>query len=91
MKTDQFLLRPSDELIKKLRDAAIKYKRGSGQQVALEVIEHYLEFWEKVEERKLQEISKQRESLDDELKEANGGTGSGKAGKKPNKPSNKKR
>jgi hypothetical protein len=92
MKTDQFLLRPNDELIKKLRDAALRYNKSSGQQVALEVIEQYLDFWEKAEDKKLQEINRQRDSLDAELKEANGGHDSRKASsKKPSKPSNKKR
>ena len=82
MKTEQFLLRPNDALIKRLKNDASKYKRGSGQQVALEVIEHYLEFWEKAEDKKLQEIKRQRESLDMEIGESNGEIDSGGRGKR---------
>lgn len=93
MKTEQFLLRPSDDLIERLRKAARMYKRASGQQVALEVIDQYLDFWERAEDKKLQEINRQRESLDTRLlKQANSREGSGESGsKRRGKASNKKR
>ena len=51
------------DLIERYERAAEKYGRRSGNQVAGEVLEQYLEFWEQAEEGRLAVISQQREVL----------------------------
>ena len=82
MKTDQFLLRLNVELIGKLKALAEKYGKSSGQQVAVEIIEQYVDFWEEAEEAKQEVIRRQRETLEIRLKEANGSKGKGASKKK---------
>lgn len=60
---DQFLLRPSKRLINRLKALAEKYGKTSGQQVMLEVVEQYLDFWEEAEEAKQATIRGQRKSI----------------------------
>jgi hypothetical protein len=64
-KTDQLLLRPPVELIDRLEKAAEKYRKEASNrnQVAVEVLDQYLEFWEQAEEAKLAVMSQQRAGL----------------------------
>jgi predicted DNA-binding protein len=63
MDKDQFLLRPNKRLIERLKNLAVKFGKASGQQVAVEVIEQYLDFWEEAESAKQATIKRQRESI----------------------------
>ena len=60
-KTTQVNVRMPEDLVKKLEQAAQKYRRRSFNQVALEIIEDYLEFWIQAEEVKQGFIAQQRE------------------------------
>jgi hypothetical protein len=64
--TEQLLLRPRKTLIKRLEDAAGKAKRFINRnQVAIEILERYLPFWE--------EIERQHEAaVDAQFKQMNG-------------------
>jgi predicted DNA-binding protein len=74
MKTDQFLLRPSVELIEKLKALADRYSKSSGQQVAVEIIEQYVDFWEEAEEAKQAVIKRQRAAVGERVTKSKGGT-----------------
>lgn len=58
-----FMVRLDDELIRKLSSSARKYRRRSGNEVASEVIEAYLEFWEAAEDGKIAIVEQQRTIL----------------------------
>jgi hypothetical protein len=60
-KTIQVNVRMPEEMVQKLESAAQKYKRRSINQVSLEIIDYYLEFWIQAEEVKQGFISQQRE------------------------------
>lgn len=61
--TEQFKLRIPDELIAALVTAARNHNRRSAQQVAEEIIQTYLPFWEQAEQVKKNRVSQQREAL----------------------------
>lgn len=43
--TEQLLLRPKAALVRRLRDLAERYGCDSGNQVAVDIINAYLDFW----------------------------------------------
>jgi len=62
-KTVAFMLRPSAKLRQRLEDAALKYGMDSGQQVAIDTLEQYLDFWIAVQEAKRTVVKRQMDSL----------------------------
>ncbi len=63
MATKQFLLRLDEKLIAQLTDAAVRFGATSGNQVAAEVIEMYLEFWVTAKEAQQEVFEQQRAAL----------------------------
>lgn len=61
--TSQLLLRPSEELISRLERAAEAYGYRSRNEVAVEVLETYFEFWELSQQAKQEMIEQQRAVL----------------------------
>lgn len=59
----QFKMYLPPEIITSLEDAAARFSRRSGQQVAEEILTTYLSFWEQAEQLKLNRIEKQRELM----------------------------
>ncbi len=47
-----FFIRPPRQLINRLAQLADQYKKGSANQVAVEIINEYIEFWEEAEKAK---------------------------------------
>lgn len=95
--TNQYIIRPPQELIDKLRKLAGDYGRPSGNQLALEVITEYLDWWADAEQAKKDRRAEQRKILfgeegasqdkvivpvEDEAEESPSGK---KVGKKPGK------
>ena len=68
--TEQLHLRPRREIINRLHELAEKFKKPSGNQVAVEVLEEYLEFWAKAEQAKYDTIRHQRNAIDGAVKAA---------------------
>jgi len=58
--TSQLLLRPSEELISRIEKAAEAYGYRSRNEVAVEVLETYFEFWELSQQAKQEVIDQQR-------------------------------
>lgn len=48
--TEQLLIRPRQALVRRLRDLAERYGYDSGNQVAVDVLDAYLDFWVEVKE-----------------------------------------
>ncbi len=63
MATKQYKVGVDESLIERYENAAEKYKRRSGNQVASEVLEQYLDLWEQAEQGRLAVISQQRRAL----------------------------
>lgn len=61
--TEQYKLRITEDVIKRLDEIARRYGRRSGNQVAAEIIEQYLDFWEQAEQAKVGVLEKQRSVL----------------------------
>lgn len=61
--TNQLLLRPSEELINRIERAAETYGYRSRNEVAVEVLETYFEFWELSQQAKQEMIEQQRAVL----------------------------
>ncbi len=66
--TQQYKLRLEDEAIERLDKMARKFGRRSGNQVAAEVIEQYLDFWEYAEQAKKAVFEEQRAVLLDPVR-----------------------
>lgn len=62
--TTQYKIRISEELAERLDRLSTQYGRKSGNQIAAEVLENYLDFWEQAEMAKLSVIEQQREQLE---------------------------
>ena len=63
MAQKQFLIRIDEELINALSEAAAEFGIKSGNQVAGEVVERYLEFWKEAKEAERDVLAKQRATL----------------------------
>ncbi len=61
--SNQLNLRPDDKLLERLDDAISRYGRKSRNEVALEILDTYLPFWEQLEETKLAVLEQQRAGL----------------------------
>lgn len=59
--TKGFFLRPERGLINRLAQLREEFKKGSANQVAVEIINEYIEFWAEAERAKQEVIEKQRE------------------------------
>lgn len=66
--TQQYKLRLDEDVIARLDEFARKYGRRSGNQVAAEVIEQYLDFWEYAEAAKKVVLEDQRSVLVDRVR-----------------------
>jgi predicted DNA-binding protein len=64
MSTQQYLLRLEEGLIARLGALARQYGKSSGNRVAAEVIETYLDFWESAEQRRAAAVAQQRGALE---------------------------
>jgi predicted DNA-binding protein len=91
MEKDQFLLRPNKKLIERLKMLAEKYGKPSGQQVMLEVVEQYLDFWEEAEESKQATIRRQRGELNKKASAPKRSGGKEESGPHKKMPAPKKR
>jgi hypothetical protein len=63
-------IRPLRELSNRLHKLAETYKKESGNQVALEVIEEFLDAWTKAEQAKRLVIQQQNDAVDGAIKAA---------------------
>lgn len=63
MATKQYLLRLEEELIQRLSDAAADFGTSSGNQVAAEVIQTYLDFWVAAKKKQQEFIEEQRAAV----------------------------
>lgn len=61
--TVQFLLRPRRELAKRLDSLAKQFRRKSGNQVAVEILEQYADFYAQAEQARLDVLTHQRELI----------------------------
>ena len=61
--TDQMNVRLPIVVLARIGELAHKYGRRSRNQVASEVIEQYLDFWEETEKAKLEALKQQRAGL----------------------------
>lgn len=59
--TKGFFIRPERELINRLDRLSKEFKKGSANQVAVEVIVEYLDFWVEAEQARKDVLSKQQE------------------------------
>jgi predicted DNA-binding protein len=66
--TDQYKLRLKVEVIERLEQMAQRYGRRSGNRVAAEVIDQYLDFWEYAEQAKQAVLEEQRAVLVDPIR-----------------------
>ncbi|HZN10999.1 MAG TPA: hypothetical protein VFC61_04935 [Blastocatellia bacterium] len=64
MGTQQFLLRLEEGLVGRLGALARRYGKASGNRVAAEVIETYLDFWESAEQRRAAAVAQQRGAIE---------------------------
>ena len=60
---EQYKVRIGTEIVRRLDELATRFGRRSGNQVAAEVIETYLEFWEAAEAVKTEIVDQQRAGL----------------------------
>jgi hypothetical protein len=58
-----FTFRLEEDLIKRLNDNAVTFNRKNGQEVAAEIVDLYIEFWERAEEAKRAVLKQQRAGL----------------------------
>lgn len=63
MATKQYLIRLEEDVIQRLADVAASFSAPSGNQVAAEVIEAYLDFWVAAKERQQEAIEEQRAAV----------------------------
>lgn len=63
MATKQYLLRLEEGVIERLSDAAVRFGASSGNQVAAEVIDLYLEFWVAAKEAQQAVFKQQRAAI----------------------------
>jgi CRISPR/Cas system-associated protein Csm6 len=63
MATKQYVLRLDEEFISRLSEAARRFGVSSGNQVAIEVLNHYLEFWVAAKEGQHAVLQQQRTAL----------------------------
>lgn len=61
--TVQFLLRPKRELAKRLDTLAKQFRRKSGNQVAVEILEQYTDFYAQAEQAKQDVLTQQKELI----------------------------
>src|SRR2546421_12671921 len=61
----QFKLRVPEELLNRIAQLSETYDRRSTNQVIVEVLTYYLDFWEQAEQARLNKISEQRVSVAD--------------------------
>lgn len=64
-----FLIRPERQLVNRLRQTADLFKRKSANEIAVEVIREYLEFWIEAESAKQTVFGSQKDRLN-QMKEA---------------------
>lgn len=60
--TEQLLLRPRSEFVERLRKAAAEYGYESGNQVAVEILQTYFEFWLEIKNAERAALEAQRQS-----------------------------
>lgn len=68
--TTPMQIRPLRETSNRLHKLAEAFKKESGNQVALEIIEEYLEFWVQAEQAKRDTITQQQLALQGAIKAA---------------------
>ncbi len=61
----QFKLRVPEELLSRITQLSERYNRRSVNQVIVDVLTYYLDFWEQAEQARLNKISEQRVSVAD--------------------------
>lgn len=61
--TTQYKIRISEALIARLEQMAADYSRKSGNQIAAEILEQYVDFWETAEIARQEILDKQRVEL----------------------------
>lgn len=66
-KVKQFKLRAPEELLNRMAQLSETYVRRSVNQVIVEVLTYYLDFWEQAEQARLKKISEQRVSVADPM------------------------
>jgi hypothetical protein len=66
-KVKQFKLRAPEDLLNRIALLSEKYDRRSVNQVIVEVLTYYLDFWEQAEQARLKKISEQRVSVADPM------------------------
>lgn len=64
-KIKQFKLRAPGDLLDRVAKLSETYDRRSANQVIVEVLTYYLDFWEQAEQARLKKISEQRVSVAD--------------------------
>jgi hypothetical protein len=64
-KVKQFKLRAPEDLLDRVAKLSETYDRRSANQVIVEVLTYYLDFWEQAEQARLKKISEQRVSVAD--------------------------
>lgn len=70
--TEQLNLRADKALVEKLQKLSDKFNRRSKAQVAVEIIEQYLDFWEQAEAIKFRAVQDQRIAVNKALGSGNG-------------------
>ena len=65
--TEQFNIRPDKTLVERLQKLADKFNRRSKAQIAVEIIEQYIDFWEDAETIKFRAVQNQREKFGNDL------------------------
>ena len=63
----QFKLRAPEDLLNRVAQLSETYDRRSANQVIVEVLTYYLDFWEQAEQARLKKISEQRVSVADPM------------------------
>jgi hypothetical protein len=66
-KIKQFKLRAPEDLLNRVAKLSETYDRRSANQVIVEVLTYYLDFWEQAEQARLKKISEQRVSVADPM------------------------
>ena len=61
--TEQILLRVQADIVERLDAAILSYGLRSRQQVLVEIVETYFDFWEELQEQKAATIRAQREAM----------------------------
>jgi hypothetical protein len=66
-KVKQFKLRAPEDLLNRIAQLTETYDRRSVNQVIVEVLTYYLDFWEQAEQARFKKISEQRVSVADPM------------------------